>query len=495
LSLPLIHHWIDGVADDRGAPQDVFDPALGRPVRQVALADESVIDEAVAAAVRAAPAWAELPLPRRVEHLRALRASVWDDREELLVLIGEEHGKVRADALGELTRGIEVLDHACAATVLLRGNHSDQVARGIDVFSMRAPLGVCVGITPFNFPAMVPLWMFPIALAAGNTFVLKPSERDPSAPTRLAELATAAGLPDGVLNVVHGDRRAVERLSEHPDVAAVSFVGSTPVARSVYTRATGAGKRAQALGGAKNHMVVMPDADIDLAADAATSAAFGSTGQRCMAVSAVVAVGGAGDALIEALRGRLAKIRVGPASDPDAEMGPLVSGAARDRAVAAIEGAAAAGAALAVDGREAVVAGFEEGFFLGPTLVDEVGPEMEVYKEEIFGPVLIVVRVETLDEALELIAANPYGNGAAIMTGSGAAARRFQRAVTAGMVGINVPIPVPVAFHSFGGWKDSLFGDRHLYGDEGFDFYTRAKVVTSRWPETSGGVSLSFPQG
>ena len=388
---------------------------------------------------------AETPISRRVELLRHLRELISDDREYLVSLLGEEHGKVRSDALGEFTRGIEVLDLACSASLLLKGEYSDQVARGVDVFSMRVPLGVCVGITPFNFPAMVPLWMFPIALAAGNAFVLEPSERVPSVPARLGLLATKAGIPPGVFNVVHGDKFAVEALCDHPDVAAISFVGSTPVARRVYQRGTAAGKRVQALGGAKNHMVVMPDADLAFAADAATSAAFGSSGQRCMAVSAVVAVGAAGRPLTELMKSRIAEIRVGSASDPDAVMGPLVSGAARDRVLAVVAGAERAGAHLVADGRGLTVPGHEDGFFVGPTLLDSVNADMDIYKDEIFGPVLIILRAESLEDAIALVNANPYGNGAAIFTSNGASARQFQRAATAGMIGVNVPIPVPVA--------------------------------------------------
>jgi malonate-semialdehyde dehydrogenase (acetylating)/methylmalonate-semialdehyde dehydrogenase len=491
----LVTHWIDGApATGGGRSLTITDPALGHGVRKVELADEALVDRAVASAAAAAETWGEVPLPKRVERLRTLRNLIWDRRAEVIELIGAEHGKVQPDAMGELQRGIEVVDLACSASLVVRGRYSDQVATGVDVYSMRQPLGVCVGITPFNFPAMVPLWMFPVALAAGNAFVLKPSERDPSAPRYLAELASEAGIPPGVLNVVHGDKVAVDALCEHPDVASVSFVGSTPIARYVYERATAAGKRAQALGGAKNHMVVLPDADLDVAADAVTSAAYGSTGQRCMAISTLVAVGGVGDALAAKVQERLGAIRTGPATDASAEMGPLVSGAARDRVHDAIDSAEREGAAVVSDGRGVSVEGHEDGFFVGPTLIDHVAPSMQVYREEIFGPVLIMLRTETLDEAIALVNANPYGNGAAVFTSDGGVARRFKRTVTAGMVGVNVPIPVPVAFYSFGGWKDSLFGDRHLYGEEGFDFYTRAKVVTERWPTVaSDGVGLAFP--
>jgi malonate-semialdehyde dehydrogenase (acetylating)/methylmalonate-semialdehyde dehydrogenase len=491
----LVTHWIDGAATLGGGRRlAVTDPALGHAVRKVELADAALVDRAVASAVAAAELWGEVPLPRRVERLRELRSLIWDRRAEVIELIGAEHGKVQADSMGELQRGIEVVDLACSAALLVRGRYSDQVASGVDVYSLRQPLGVCVGITPFNFPAMVPLWMFPIALAAGNAFILKPSERDPSAPTFLAQLASEAGIPQGVLNVVQGDKVAVDALCTHRDVASVSFVGSTPIARYVYERATAAGKRVQALGGAKNHMVVLPDADLDVAADAVTSAAYGSTGQRCMAISTLVAVGDVGDALASKVQERLAAIRTGPATDAEAEMGPLVSGAARDRVVDAIASAEREGASVVSDGRGVTVDGHDEGYFVGPTLIDHVQPAMEVYREEIFGPVLIMLRVETLDQAISLVNTNPYGNGAAVFTSNGAVARRFKRTVTAGMIGVNVPIPVPVAFYSFGGWKDSLFGDRHLYGEEGFDFFTRAKVVTERWPiAASDGVGLAFP--
>jgi malonate-semialdehyde dehydrogenase (acetylating)/methylmalonate-semialdehyde dehydrogenase len=435
-----------------------------------------------------------MPASRRVSFLKELGQLLTSHSEEITRAISSEHGKVPADATGELARGIEVVELACSAPLLLKGEYSEQVAGSVDTFSLRQPLGVCAGITPFNFPAMVPLWMFPIALACGNTFVLKPSDRDPSASLLLADLVARAGVPDGVFNVVQGDKVAVDALLDHPDVAAVSFVGSTPVANYVYGRGTAAGKRVQALGGAKNHMVVMPDADIERAADALTSAGYGSTGQRCMAIAAAVAVGDVAEPLVEALRSRIRALRVGPATDEAAEMGPLVSCEARDRVLSYVESGIAAGAVLVEDGRDVHVAESEGGYFVGPTLFDGVQPDMDIYKDEIFGPVLLVLRVDSLDEALELIDDCEYGNGAAIFTRSGAAARRFHSEVSAGMVGINVPIPVPVSAFSFGGWKRSLFGDTHLYGNEGFRFYTRAKVVTSRWPEEpSGGVNLRFP--
>jgi malonate-semialdehyde dehydrogenase (acetylating) / methylmalonate-semialdehyde dehydrogenase len=491
-----IAHWIGGAPREQANARtgEVFDPATGQVTGLVQLADLDVVNEAVAAAKTAFPAWRATPAPRRVAFLQELAHLLRAHTDELAGAISSEHGKVLADAAGELARGIEVVDLACSAPLLLKGEFSEQVAGGVDTYSLRQPLGVCAGITPFNFPAMVPLWMFPIALACGNTFVLKPSDRDPSASLLLADLVARAGVPDGVFNVVQGDKVAVDALLDHPDVTAVSFVGSTPVANYVYGRATAAGKRVQALGGAKNHMVVMPDADIERAADALTSAGFGSTGQRCMAIAAAVAVGEVADPLIEALRSRIRALRVGPATDETAEMGPLVSGEARDRVLSYVKSGVAAGADLVEDGRSAEVAGQESGYFVGPTLFDRVQPDMDVYRDEIFGPVLVILRVDTLDEALQLIDDCEYGNGAAIFTRSGAAARRFQSEVSAGMVGINVPIPVPVSSFSFGGWKRSLFGDTHLYGEEGFRFYTRAKVVTSRWPEDpAGGVNLRFP--
>jgi malonate-semialdehyde dehydrogenase (acetylating)/methylmalonate-semialdehyde dehydrogenase len=406
--------------------------------------------------------------------------------------ISSEHGKMRADAAGEIQRGLEAVEMACSAPTMLKGEHSEQVAGGVDTYSLRQPVGVCAGITPFNFPAMVPLWMFPIAIACGNTFVLKPSERDPSASLILARLFAEAGLPNGVLNVVHGDAEAVDALLDHPGVAAVSFVGSTKVARHIYSRATAAGKRVQALGGAKNHMVVLGDADLDRAADAAVSAAFGSAGQRCMAISVVVAVEPAGDELVKLIAERVRGLKVGPASDDSSELGPLITAQARDRVLGHIERAVADGAELVADGRDPGLHG--EGFFVGPTVVDRVEPGMAVYDEEVFGPLLSIVRAGTLDRALDVVNDNPYGNGAAIFTRSGGAAARFERDVTAGMVGINVAIPVPVGFYSFGGWKASLFGDTHIYGPEGFQFYTQGKVVTKRWPSDDGtAVNLAFP--
>ena len=416
-----------------------------------------------------------------------------DRREDLAALLTEEHGKVFSDALGEVARGLEVIDHACGIPTLLKGDFSEQASTGIDVYSMRQPVGVCAGITPFNFPAMVPMWMWAPALACGNTFVLKPSERDPSASLYVAELLQEAGVPDGVFNVVMGDKVAVDRILEHPDIAGVSFVGSTPIAKYIYETGARHGKRVQALGGAKNHMVVLPDADVDMAADAAVSAAYGSAGERCMAVSVVVAVGGVGDALVAAIKERLPKLKIGNGLDPSSEMGPLVTREHRDKVASYIEGGRAQGATVVADGRELQVDG--EGFFLGVSLLDEVTPDMDAYRDEIFGPVLSVVRVDTYDEAVRLANEHPYGNGVAIFTRDGGAARQFQFEVEAGMVGVNVPIPVPVAYYSFGGWKSSLFGDSHIYGPEGINFYTRGKVVTSRWPDpATSAIDLGFPQ-
>ncbi|MDX6721669.1 MAG: malonate-semialdehyde dehydrogenase (acetylating) / methylmalonate-semialdehyde dehydrogenase [Solirubrobacteraceae bacterium] len=489
-----ITHWIDGAAatGTSGREGPIFNPAKGRQTGTVALADVGDIDRAVAAAKEAFPAWRADSLARRTAVLYRIRNLLHQHAEDIARLITLEHGKVLSDALGEVARGVEVVEFCCGIADRLKGEFSEQASSGVDVYSIRQPLGVVAGITPFNFPAMVPMWMWAPALACGNTFVLKPSEKDPSASMLVAELLAEAGVPPGVFNVVHGDRVAVDRLLEHPDIAAISFVGSTPIARHVYETATRHGKRVQALGGAKNHMVVLPDADLDMAADAAVSAAYGSAGERCMAISQVVAVGDVGDALIEAIRERIARIRVGDGLDAESEMGPLVTGEHRDRVASYVEGAAAEGATVVVDGRADAPAG---GFFLAPSLLDGVTPGMRAYDDEIFGPVLGVTRVETYEDAVRLIAENPYGNGAAIFTRDGGAARRFQFEVEAGMVGINVPIPVPVAYYSFGGWKASLFGDSHIYGPESVTFYTRGKVVTSRWPDpATSRVDLGFPQ-
>ncbi|MDE2572845.1 MAG: CoA-acylating methylmalonate-semialdehyde dehydrogenase [bacterium] len=496
--LRTITHWIAGkpVEGESKRFGDVYDPALGSVAARVPFASPDEVDRAVAAAKAAFPAWSQSSLAKRTEILYAFRDGLKRRAEAFAALVASEHGKPPSDAGGEIARGLEVVELACSVPLMLKGEFTEQVSRNVDVHSVRQPLGVCVGITPFNFPAMVPLWMFPVALACGNTFVLKPSERDPSASILLAQVLQEAGLPDGVFNVVQGDKVAVDALIDHPDVAAVSFVGSTPIARYIYARGAAAGKRTQALGGAKNHLVAMPDADLGAVADALISSAFGSTGQRCMAISAAVAVGEIADRLIPALRERMAKLHVGPASDPKAELGPLVSRAAQERVVGLIEQGVREGATLAVDGRTLRIAGYEQGFFVGPTLFDHVKPEMEIYRQEIFGPVLVVLRVDSLDEALALLERNPYGNGASIFTSDGAVARYFERNASAGMVGINVPIPVPVGSYSFGGWKGSLFGDQHIYGPEGYRFYTRAKVVTSRWSEIDHpGINLRFPGG
>jgi malonate-semialdehyde dehydrogenase (acetylating)/methylmalonate-semialdehyde dehydrogenase len=490
-----IGHWIDGrrTPGTSGRTAPVFNPATGERTGQVALAARDEVDAAVASAVAAARSWRSASLSRRAAVLFAFRELLHAHADELAGLVTAEHGKVLADAAGEVARGLENVEFATGVPQLLKGGYSEQAATGVDVYSIRQPLGVVAGITPFNFPAMVPLWMCANAIACGNAFVLKPSEKDPSASLRLAELWQEAGLPDGVFTVLQGDKEAVDALLTHPDIAAVSFVGSTPIARYVYETGTAAGKRVQALGGAKNHMVVLPDADLDLAADAAVSAAYGAAGERCMAVSVTVAVGDVGDRLVEAIASRLPKVRVGAGTDPDSEMGPLISAAHRDRVAGYIDAGASSGASVVVDGRQGDLP--PGGFFLGTTLLDRVTPEMSVYTDEIFGPVLSVVRVDTYDEAVSLINANRYANGVAIFTRDGGAARRFQFEVEVGMVGINVPIPVPVAYYSFGGWKSSLFGDTHMYGPEGINFYTRGKVVTSRWPDpATSSVDLGFPR-
>ncbi|MFI9811153.1 CoA-acylating methylmalonate-semialdehyde dehydrogenase [Saccharothrix variisporea] len=489
-----IPHWIDGTRTTGVATRtsDVFDPATGEVSGRVVLADQADVDTAVESALKASVAWGESSLSTRSRVLFKFRQLVDDHRDELAALITAEHGKVLSDAAGEVQRGLEVVEFACGIPHLLKGEHAEQVSRGVDAYSLRQPLGVVAGITPFNFPVMVPMWMFPVAIAAGNAFVLKPSERDPSASVRLAELFQEAGLPDGVLTVLQGDAVAVNALLDHPDVSAVSFVGSTPIARHVYARGTAAGKRVQALGGAKNHMVVLPDADLDVAADAAVSAGYGSAGERCMAISVVVAVGDVGDALVEKIAERTRSLVTLPGTDPRAQMGPLVTGVHRDRVRSYVDAGVAEGASLVVDGRDYAPDGHPNGFWLAPTLFDHVTPEMSVYRDEIFGPVLGVVRVPTFEDAVELVNANPYGNGAAIYTGDGLAAREYQRRVHVGMVGINVPIPVPMAYFSFGGWKDSLFGDTHVHGAEGVRFYTRAKAITARWPRQHG-IDLGFP--
>ena len=492
-----VSHWIggrlwDGAAERRG---DIYNPATGQVSGTVDFASATVVGDAVAAAAKALPGWRSFSLAKRTGVLFAFRELINSHRGELAELISAEHGKVTSDAAGEVARGLEVVEFACGIGHLLKGGYSENVSTGVDAYSIRQPLGVVAGITPFNFPAMVPMWMFPIALACGNTFVLKPSEKDPSASLLLARLLAEAGLPEGVFNVVHGDKEAVDALLTHPDVRAVSFVGSTPIARYVYQTGTSAGKRVQALGGAKNHMVVLPDADTDLAADAAVSAGFGSAGERCMAISAVVAVDPIGDELIAKIKDRVANLRVGPGTDERSEMGPLVTGPHRDRVASYLDSGVREGATLAVDGRvHPVIGGEQSGFWLGPSVLDHVTPEMSCYADEIFGPVLSVLRAASYEKAVGLVNASPYGNGTAIFTNDGGAARRFVSEAEIGMVGVNVPIPVPMAYYSFGGWKSSLFGDTHVHGTEGIHFYTRGKVVTSRWLDPShGGVNLGFP--
>jgi malonate-semialdehyde dehydrogenase (acetylating)/methylmalonate-semialdehyde dehydrogenase len=492
-----VSHWIDGrfVPGTSGREGPVYDPATGTLTRHVDFASVEEVAAAVAAAKAAFPAWRATSLSKRTDIMFKIRNLVDQRRHELAAHLTAEHGKVPSDALGEIARGLENLEFATGIPHLLKGGFSEQVSTGVDVYQIRQPLGVVAGITPFNFPAMVPMWMFATAIATGNTFILKPSEKDPSAANFLAQLLHDAGVPDGVFNVVHGDKVAVDAILEHPDIAAVSFVGSTPIARHIYETGTRNGKRVQALGGAKNHMIVLPDADIDMAADAAVSAAYGSAGERCMAISVVVAVGDVADPLVEALKVRLPKIKVGPGTDPDAEMGPLVTREHRDKVATYLDSGPAQGADLVVDGREHVLYQEGKGFFLGVSLLDRVSPEMECYRNEIFGPVLEVIRVPTYVEAVGLVNDNPYGNGTAIFTRDGGAARQFQFEVNIGMVGINVPIPVPVAYYSFGGWKASLFGDLHMYGPEGIQFYTRAKIVTSRWPDPgTSKVDLGFPR-
>jgi malonate-semialdehyde dehydrogenase (acetylating)/methylmalonate-semialdehyde dehydrogenase len=489
-----VRHWIGGAPVEADAERtgSIFNPANGERTGTVNFATAADVDHAVATAKQAFPAWRALSLARRTALMFAIRELFNERRTDLAEIITAEHGKVKADAEGEVARGLEVIEFCCNIPHLLKGGMSEQVSTGIDVYSIRQPLGVVAGITPFNFPAMVPMWMWSVAIACGNCFVLKPSEKDPSVSAYTAELLQEAGVPDGVFNVVHGDKVAVDALLEHEDVAAVSFVGSTPIAKYVYEKATATGKRCQALGGAKNHMIVLPDADVEMAADAAVSAAYGSAGERCMAISLLVAVGDVGDRLVDAIAARIPSVSVGNGADPGSEMGPLISAEHRDRVASYVDGAEGEGASVVVDGRSDVP---EQGYFLKPSLIDRVEPGTAAYDDEIFGPVLSVTRVDTYQEAVTLVNENPYGNGTALFTRDGGAARQFQFDVQAGMVGINVPIPVPVAYYSFGGWKASLFGDRHLYGTEGVDFFTQAKVVTSRWPDPSTSkVDLGFPQ-
>jgi malonate-semialdehyde dehydrogenase (acetylating)/methylmalonate-semialdehyde dehydrogenase len=473
---------------------DVFNPATGDVQTRVPLAGSQDVQRAIAVARDAFPAWAATPPQRRAQVMFRFKEAIERDADHLCALVTAEHGKVLADARGSLTRGLEVVEFACGIAHLQKGEYAENVGTGVDSFSLRQPIGICAGITPFNFPVMVPLWMFPLAIAAGNCFILKPSEKVPSAPLRLAELATEAGLPAGVLNVVNGDAEAVDVILAAPEIGAISFVGSTAVAEHVYTTGTKAGKRVQALGGAKNHLVVMPDADMGLAADGLMGAAYGSAGERCMAVSVAVAVGDAGDGLVGTLAERARALKIGPGTDAEAEMGPLVTAAHRERVTGLIDSGVAEGADLVVDGRGLTLQGFEDGFFLGPTLFDRVTTDMAIYREEIFGPVLSVVRAKDFDEALSIVNGHEYGNGAAVFTRDGDAARAFTAGVSAGMVGINVPIPVPMAFMSFGGWKRSLFGDHHIHGLEGVRFYTRLKTVTSRWPTSmAGGADYVIP--
>ena len=490
-----INHIIGGqeVETTSGRTSPVYNPATGEVTAEVGLATAEEVDHAVGVATAAALEWKTTSLAKRTAIMFSFRDLVDSHKGDIAALLTAEHGKVLSDSLGEVQRGIENIEYACGLAEHLKGSFSQQASTEVDVYSTRQPLGVVAGITPFNFPAMVPMWMYPNAIAAGNTFILKPSEKDPSVNTLVAELFDKAGLPAGVFNIVQGDKVAVDRILEHPDIAAVSFVGSTPIARYVYTTGTNAGKRVQALGGAKNHMVVLPDADIGLAADAAVSAAYGSAGERCMAIAVAVAVGTAADPLVAAIKERIPGLVVGDGTDAASEMGPLITEQHRDRVASFIENAPGEGATVVVDGRVGTFGG--DGFFIEPSLLDNVAPGMACYDEEIFGPVLCVTRVDTYDEAMKLISDSPFGNGTAIFTRDGGAARRFQMDVDAGMVGINVPVPVPVGYYSFGGWGDSLFGNSHAYGPEGIDFYTKAKVVTSRWPDpATSTIDLGFPQ-
>jgi len=492
----LVSHWIDGKlyrqADCK--TQDVFNPATGEVSRQVELAEPDTVDLAVQAALRAFPSWANTPAIRRARVLDKFLQLMNAHRDELARIITQEHGKVFSDAQGEVTRGIEIVEFACGAPQLLKGAYTEQVSTDIDNWTVRQPLGVVAGITPFNFPCMVPMWMFPMALACGNTFVLKPSERDPSAAIFLAELLKEAGLPDGVFNVVQGNKVAVDRLIEHPEVRALSFVGSTPIAQYIYEKGAAHGKRVQALGGAKNHMVVMPDADLDAAVDGLAGAAYGSAGERCMAISVALLVGDIADKVIENLAQRVRTLKIGNGLDPNVEMGPVITREALNRIEGYIQSGIDEGARLVVDGRNYRVPGHENGFFTGGTLFDHVTPNMKIYQEEIFGPVLSCVRCKNLDEAIALINAHTYGNGVSLYTSDGHVAREFGRRILVGMVGINVPIPVPMAWHGFGGWKKSLFGDMHAYGEEGVRFYTRQKSIMQRWPQTiAAGAEFSMP--
>ena len=496
-TITRIPHWIDGARVDgtSGRSGPVYNPARGVQSGAVDLASVEEIDAAVQSAKRALPGWRSTSLAKRADLFFAIREIFHAHREDLAKILTAEHGKVLSDAMGEVARGLEVIEYACGIPTLVKGEFTEQASTGVDVYSIRQPVGVVAGITPFNFPAMVPMWMWAPAIACGNCFILKPSEKDPSASLLTAELLKEAGLPDGVFNVVHGDKVAVDAILEHPEIGAVSFVGSTPIARYIYETGTKHGKRVQALGGAKNHMIVLPDADVDMVADAAVSAGYGSAGERCMAISVLTSVGTIADTVIDAIADRLPKIKVGPGLDPESEMGPLITRAHRDKVASYLDSGSAQGARIVADGREHPLYRDSPGFFLAPSLMDDVTPDMDAYKDEIFGPVLSVTRVETYDQAVDLVNRNPYGNGVALFTRDGGAARQFTFEVEAGMVGINVPIPVPVAYYSFGGWKSSLFGDAHMYGPEGIRFYTRGKVVTQRWPDPAKStIDLGFPR-
>ena len=491
-----ISHWIGGkaVVGESGRTGPVFNPATGVQTHEVDFATTEEMEAAVTTAAEAFPAWRSTSLSKRADILFRIRELLEQRKPELARIVTSQHGKVLSDAAGEIQRGIENVEYACGIPNLMKGGFSEQVATGVDTYSIRQPLGVVAGITPFNFPAMVPMWMFANAIACGNTFILKPSEKDPGASMFVAEVLQEAGLPDGVFNVVHGDKVAVDAILASPGISAVSFVGSTPIARYIYETGTRNGKRVQALGGAKNHMIVLPDADLDMAADAAVSAGYGSAGERCMAISMVVAVGDIGDELVAKIAERLPKIVVGDGTEPDSEMGPLVTREHRDKVAGYLESGAAQGATIVRDGREDPVSA-RDGYFLGVSLIDHVTTDMDCYRDEIFGPVLGVTRVDTYADAVKMVHDNPYGNGVAIYTRDGGAARQFQFEINVGMVGVNVPIPVPVAYYSFGGWKASLFGDNHMYGPEGINFYTRGKVVTARWPDpVTSRVDLGFPR-
>ncbi|MFI8336602.1 CoA-acylating methylmalonate-semialdehyde dehydrogenase [Pseudomonas taetrolens] len=493
---PVIGHYLNGRVQDSGSERfsDVFNPATGAVQARVALATRQTVDDAVASALKAFPAWSGQSSLRRARVMFKFKQLLDEHHDELAEMICREHGKVFSDAKGEVTRGIEIVEYACGAPNLLKTDFSDNIGGGIDNWNLRQPLGVCAGVTPFNFPVMVPLWMIPLALVTGNCFILKPSERDPSASLLMARLLTEAGLPDGVFNVVQGDKSAVDDLLQHPDIEAISFVGSTPIAEYIYQQGTARGKRVQALGGAKNHMIVMPDADLDQAADALIGAAFGSAGERCMAISIAVTVGDVADRLIEKLLPRIDQLKVGNGLLPDSEMGPLVTAGHKAKVIGFIDEGVAQGAQLIVDGRDLTVPGAEQGFFVGATLFDNVTPEMSIYRQEIFGPVLGLVRVPDFASAVALINAHEFGNGVSCFTSDGGVARAFARTIKVGMVGINVPIPVPMAWHSFGGWKRSLFGDHHAYGEEGIRFYSRYKSVMQRWPDSiAKGPEFSMP--